>query len=375
MWSSLKSVYLEAAKDARIEAYILCIPKKVIGDKQVYSESEVFETQNESYDFFSHSLHSANVINAYNQEDNEWFDLQYLNPDCVFYMRPYENYYPSPYKSCSVRQYSRVCYIPYAYCTFRNTEKSIYNVEFINNVYAVFFENQFYCDMIEKTYKDLFGSTRKRFLSLGFPRFDLYSVDDYSHVSMKKCNTFLWLPRWATGSFTEKTTFFDYKETLVTLFLQNGMCLVCRPHPLMFQNFISQGLMTKKEIDSFLDLFSSEESLIYDDNPDYMQTFSKADAFISDISSLLIEEMITLKPIIFLGNPRKVYGETKKYIKYWYIASNARQLSNYIEMLGQGIDPKYQLRVREIPQLLVSDGKNGERILNYMKAECYNKNV
>ena len=185
----------------------------------------------------------------------------------------------------------------------------------------------------------------------------------------------MWLPRWTTHDSAAATTFFQYKDAILKYFLEHkDLKLICRPHPLMLRNFISTGEMTQTEVNAFLKIFSEEDNFTYDDNPDYIPSLMEADIFISDLTSLMFEEFITGKPIIYLGITRRLGSDARKISSFFYHADNWEQLQGHLEALLEGKDSSKLQRQDYITNHMKVDCKSGERITNFIKQDFHGQN-
>lgn len=369
VWNSNMSTFLAADKSPQIEAYILAIP-----DKLIKKNNNVFHEdygENNSYQFCSQFC--KNTIDAYDRESREWFDLKNFMPDYVFVQRPYDIHLPPQYQSKVLARYTKVCYIPYGYGLANYVSRMEYNLNFCNNVYAIFTENQKYCDELRSIYLNLFHADWKKINFFGYPRFDLHKGIKKEESRYKK--TVLWLPRWTTNRFVEATTFFKYKDILVDYFKKYpDIRFICRPHPLMFQNFVSMGEMTERERDEFKNMFKNTSNFYLDESPDYVKTMVNSDVFISDTSSLLVEEFVTSNPIIFCGVKKHYFDkDNEKWARYMYSVSNHQELLESLDKLLNGEDPLKEERRQYIKEHMKADGLAGERIVRFL-IEDYEKN-
>ena len=143
----------------------------------------------------------------------------------------------------------------------------------------------------------------------------------------------------------------------------------------MLKNFLVTGLITQQEIDSFLNLFNEQENFEFDYNPDYFSALTKSDIFLADVSSLLVEELITGKPIIYLGNSTKGFSDEVKMIaNLFYSVKNSGQLTENLDVLADGQDVKLQERQEYVKEYMRFDGKSGERITEFLKQDFYGNN-
>ncbi len=137
----------------------------------------------------------------------------------------------------------------------------------------------------------------------------------------------------------------------------------------MLRNFLSTGEMTQSEVDAFLKVFHDEKNFEYDDNPDYISSFMKTDVFLADMSSLLIEEFITGKPIIYLGTTNQFNEDFMNISKIFYSVKNSKQLIAELEKIIAGSDDLKLQRQEYIYKHMMFDGKIGQRIINYLKED------
>lgn len=62
----------------------------------------------------------------------------------------------------------------------------------------------------------------------------------------------MWTPRWTTNKKLGGSNFFVYYKLLLEYAEKNDdVDLLCRPHPLMFDNFLKTGEMKIEEIDDY----------------------------------------------------------------------------------------------------------------------------
>lgn len=365
-WNAIKSVFQAAVADPTVKTYLIALPKKVLKENgdishEAYGKNEAYEFCRKFY---------PETIDAFNKADRSWFDLKALKPDYVVLSRPYDEEVQPGYRSEVLSTYTKICYVPYSYCKMKWDSRVVYNLEFMDRAYAVFTENRFYCRLVKKVSWDLFRARWKRVDCVGYPRFDLYPNTPVPEN--KRVKTVLWLPRWTTKGLLEATTFFRYKDVLIHYFKAHPQLrLICRPHPLMFENFISAGEMTAADVEAFKRTFAETENFSLDESGDYIPAFMKADMFLSDTSSLLIEEFITGKPIVFFGTMARFDREAKKWAKMMYPVRDGDGLIRKLEGLIAGQDPNRMLREQFIEAEMKTDGDCGKRIVDFIKADFF----
>ncbi len=373
-WNACMSAFRAAVKDADFDVTLLALPEKVMqtGKSKHVSDitANIYGEENVAYEYCKSFY--PETINGYDAETDTWFDLRALHPDYVVISRSNQNYLPPQYRSEVLSTYTKVVHIPYAYCKMNWDSRAVYRENLTDYTYAVFTENEMYQNMLKKIYHDLYGAKWKKIEFVGYPRFDLYETE--TKAVNKEKPTVLWLPRWLTEGRLEASTFFKYKDTLIDFFLHHPEYkLICRPHPKMFGNFIATGEMTEDDVAAFKKLFEETDNLHLDEYSDYLPSFEEADVFISDTTSLLVEEFITGKPIIFCGVMWHFDTDAKQWARHMYPVRNKQGLISQLESLLAGQDPKREERVKYVREHMKHDGKSGERIIAFLKKDYYGR--
>ena len=366
-WNSMKPVYLAAKNDPDVDTFLLALPEKLMHENYGVNHEEY--GRNTAFDMCR--TFDSDTINAYNSVTHQWFDLEKLNPDYVFVIRPYDIHMPPCYKSSELRKYTKICYTPYSYCKMFWDSRFVYNMEFLKNIYVVFTENTYHCNIIRRILSNILHVKAKAEF-FGYPRFDLYRnlPDKPFDPCFRK--TVLWLPRWTTNKSVEATTFFKYKDILINFFREHkDFRFVCRPHPLMLRNFLSTGEMTQHDVDEFLKIFAEENNFTYDDTPDYQRALTDADIFISDTSSLLVEQFITGKPTIFCGSLRKFDPASRKWANLMYTVRDESELLKQLQLLTDGQDSRKGARQQYIDANMKFELSAGERIIDFLKRDFH----
>ncbi len=354
-WDGMDSIYRAAKESEEAEAYIVAIPEKIIGKNYELTQEEYGE--NRSYEFCRQF--EPDTINGYDAETRTFYDLKQLKPDYVFVQRPYDIHMPEEYRSDTLRTYTRLCFMPYGYSICRWGTKGVYNMEFLTSAFAVFADNTHHAEMITNAFRAFGCLDVKRVYDLGYPGFDAF----LSHINHEPHTgrTVLWLPRWTMDEAIEASTFFKYKDCLIDYFKDKDVDFICRPHPLMFRNFISRDLMSEEELQEFRDIFNENEHFLIDEQGDFMDTLSKADLIISDFSGLLVPELFMDVPIIYTGETVHFESFTRKLIPGMYMVKNEDELIHNIDELMAGNDSLSEKR-QEITGLILNGkhdvGKN-----------------
>lgn len=186
----------------------------------------------------------------------------------------------------------------------------------------------------------------------------------------------IWTPRWTTDKNLLQTTFFDYKDKMVTYFQNNkDSQLVFRPHPLAFKNFIDKNLMTQKQVQQYIEKFK-EDNMVYDTESEYFETFKDSDVLITDFSSIIIDYFLLGKPIILCNQDKTTYMELMKKIdKVCYSAKNFKEIEKILKDLKSGYDPLKEKREQLSSELFHKEDKtsSSEKIVDCIKNDFYKR--
>lgn len=366
VWSCIESVYEEAIKDKVFDVYILAVPNKF----------ENAEVDSDAYDFCK--AHGYKVIDAYDREKKEFFDLKKLEPDYVFFPRPYDYYLPKQYTSIEVSKYAKPSYVSYCYVAEGGEIlETCYDKYFTSFCYFVFPDN----DSTEQYCKNnhrlslLLGT--KKIIRTPYPRFDLmkrWEGCEPEHWKIKKESVkkrIIWTPRWATDKRMGATTFFEYKEFFLKFAEEHKDCdFMFRPHPLAFQHFIDTGHMTEEEVQAYKKICEAGSNTQIDERSEYLDSFASADILVSDMSGVMEDFLVTGSPLVFCSFEQEVNEANKKLLDAFYISHNKDEMREILEMLIAGNDPKKEQRKEIVRNVLGEcDGKNGKRILDYIRAD------
>lgn len=352
MWNSVKSLYEFLLSDNRFQTCIYAVPKK-----NNETKSELYQS-NDMFDFCK--IQSLQAVNAYQNE--QFIDIE-DDVDFIFIQRPYDIYMPSLYHLKNLSHKSLICFVPY-YASIKKGFhiKTEMNDDLLCHCYSVFADCKEVYDYIEKWKHDYLFAKHKKIYDIGFPRFDLVRPVKKEREPQ---NVFLWLPRWTFNNEGDISHFLDYIDVLLDYFVTHSdHTLIIRPHPLMFSNFIEQGVMTEEQVSELKQKISQIENIEFDLNKDYLITFNKCDFLISDYTSLLLEFFFTGKPIIFCDHisPDELTTNAKHIAETFYHIRNADELISSIEALHSGKDDKKELRINILKNTMKADGNAGQKI-------------
>lgn len=364
-WNSLKTVY-ENFKKQNVICKIICIPKVENINDKIYNINKL--KRNDAFEFMKEN---KDAINAY-LGDGEWYNLKKLNPDYVFYTRPYNYHYPDSYKTNSVCQYSKICYIPYGFTLCDgNIFNSVYNNWILCQSKYIFVCSRNMNNILRRNYFYQYITRKNEFLYFGYPRFDLLKRIDNTAQNDKF--TITWMPRWEfdkNNKGQKYSHFLDYYEAIVDFAKENkDVNFIIRPHPLMFKTMVQEKIKTEQEVNEIKKYLSNFENIIIDNTNDYMECFCKTDLLIADTTSLLIEFFVTGKPIILTDTIDGYMKDAKIMAKSLYNTLKWDEIKKIITDIKCGNDKLKDKRRNALSKIIKDDIDSGEKIVNYLIQE------
>lgn len=369
IWEKQKLIYEEMCRRIKIEPIILAIPKYDI-KTGVHKENVAYE--------YAIKMGYKNVIFA--KKDN-WFDLSSIKPDYVFYQRPYEEYLPEIYRSRTVLCYAKTCYIPYAIFASVSSAMSLeYERGFARNIYYNFVGNK----ELEKLVRNKFRITSqiglRKIQYLGLPILENILKRNMRESDYTIWETFgskeeqlkvLWTPRWTTDEKLGGSHFFDYVDEFTKLVKNDqSIFFVFRPHPMAFDNYIRNGLMSKNQIMNLKQDYKENSNMLIDGNQEYIDTFAGADVLITDISSMMMEFFVTGKPIIFCGTNMALDCLHKEVVETLYCVNTWEEIEKTLYELKQGNDLKKDMRRQVIRKNFENMEHTSVRIVDAIECDC-----
>lgn len=317
--------------------------EKMLEDKRFYTRVVALDLPNEigtgkTYQYLM-NLYGTNVIDGSNQE----FDVKEWKPDYVFSNNPYDQYYPSRYRSNATSRYAKNCYIDYGYEFSTTTLKVVLEKRYLRNVYLFFAENSFVADYNINRYKCAHAKGERKTLNIGYPAFEYFFQQKKEKDDDKF--TVVWTPRWTDDKKLGGSNFLNYKDNILKFsFKNNDIKLIFRPHPMTFEHFISIGKITGEEVEQYLSCFNGSENREYDKKADYTESFWKSDVLLTDFSSIMIEYFLTDKPIIYCDTGAEMNPSVCKMREALYVVYSWEEAEQIIMNLYQGIDPLKEIR-------------------------------
>lgn len=349
IWDKQKNVYDLMSNHEQIETIMIVVPpfdftKNVITD---------YEPNNYFLKEYPEAIKGLTP-------DGRIINIKDLDLDYIFLQRPYDRYLPVEMRSYNLYKISKVCYIPYGFSMSKDFTSLNTNKAFFRNVYFSFLECDEILEILKSSFRKNIRDKVQKFEKTGFPEFDSYKV---SHKNNSDKKTILWTPRWSYDPVLGGSHFFEYKDEILNFAEKNPyLSIIIRPHPLMFENFIKEGKMSKKDVAEYkrkLDEYNIELSI----GKSCYEDLSRADILISDFSSIIAPFFMTGNPIIYCENHEtNTYHESKMIFDYLYKCTSWASIEKEIKLLIDGCDEKKNKRLESIKHL--SDGNASKRIVD-----------
>ncbi|WP_315077721.1 CDP-glycerol glycerophosphotransferase family protein [uncultured Clostridium sp.] len=350
-WKAVESVYCSFVNDNRFDVKIIVVPNDGIIEHKILNESNINYIL---YDEFNLTIDQPDIIIC-----NETNDIS----------RPME------YHSKNLCEISKLVYIQGTLHNLALPKKWIQD-----QMDRPIYKNAWKVILGDKEFYELCNiSINKAFLTS--PRWDsLYIALNNNNKAPKqwieKCKkrkVILWNPHFYIRG-QNSSTFDIYLKDILELVINNKeLCLIIRPHPILFKSIYENNIWSKKQINCFKEFINKSENIILDEMVDYTKSFSLSDALISDMSTFLVTYLPIKKPILYLKHPLEDELCNKEYIQsYCDIASNFDYVKKFFEMIINNRDCNYKKRIEIFKEKVKSfDGKAGEKVKEYIVDEYY----
>lgn len=319
VWDKEEPVYLAMRDNPDFNTQLIVVPHYDIQKKEL--------SRDYIHNYFLENYEDA--IPGF--QNGKWLNLK-GKYEYVFYQRPYDGYLPKELRSSKVRKYSKCCYIPYGFVGADVFNEINSDRRFFRNISMAFVET----DAMAKLIRSRFGTHDRlhRVECLGYPALEPYFDIKPSNVFKK----ILWTPRWSYDEKLGGSQFLEYKETIKTIKkLYPEMKITFRPHPLLFEELVSKGLMGKQEIDDYVGSLADCD-IKYDTGTPIYDAINDADILITDFSTIIIQYFVTGKPVIYCEAGIKLNEIYEKMAKGFYLANNEEDILEQVKSISNGSD-------------------------------------
>lgn len=223
-------------------------------------------------------------------------------------------------------------------------------------------------------------------VEIGNPKFDTIYTQSKTNLripeSWKKINNkliVLWLVDhdWQEGTNVS----FDIYAKAIFSYFQNekNVALIFRPHPVFIRDMLHiYKMWTQSDVDELHRYINNSKNIIWDELPDYSLSYQLADAMMMEIGTgTIISALSMQKPIALLyRNDCKVKEFHPEVTDSYYHCFNENDAIDFIEKMKQNKDPlKKKRKIAFEKYISHFDGKNGQRIKNFLFEAYKEKNI
>lgn len=371
VWGALKTVYEAFCKDTLFETMMVTIPQR--DDNQ--PDGYIDEGADEYFDQY-------NPIRGFDKGTKQYMNIKKLRPDIVFYQQPYDVMREKDYQSSQVKKYAKIGYISY-FSTFPGALNddivlnTCYPMDFFGNI-SYFFSQNIGEDLHIKKLLSQKKITSPHVYLTGYPKYD--NLPKYKSVSSTVWRLpmdetkfkILWTPRWTTNEnschfFAFKEHWFEYCRR------EQYVDFVFRPHPQTWIEWEQTGEFTKEQKNKYFESIAQTDNMSIDESKEYLETFYSSDCLVSDVSSMVLQYLLTGKPIIYCHNPNsQIYFKKDSKISagmYW--AEDWDDVERYLQQLQAGVDPLKTIRenIIQLEYKIDDDISAGEKSKEFIKEE------
>lgn len=357
-WDKVEPIYDSLNNNPRFDAKLVVVPNYDFVNKTLKTE----------YIDNFYITNYPDAIRAFNNA--AWVDLTKCF-DYIFYPCPYDVYLPEEYRSDNLVKYMRCCYIPYGFSGAINFDSGNSNKDFFRNMYITFTDSDYTASLLKKNFIVKKEKEVHRIESLGYPALKAYFFIKPS----KESKRILWTPRWSYDPLIGGSHFNEYRDIFIMLKdIYPDSELTFRPHPLLFEELILKSIMSRKEIETYLNSLT-KNNIRYDASASLFNTLSNTDILITDYSSIIIQFFITGRPIIYCESKNiKLNNVYLKLFDGMYIAKNEEDILKFMKDLKNGNDYLFDKRQQIIRDYLqLNHFKATENIVNYIEQDFCKK--
>lgn len=339
IFTTVQTLFETCCSDERFDVSIMVLPRYDHGQRCLDIQSL------EKNRIYCDSLKgNFKIVMPYDSAKCEYQELLNNQFDFIFLGLPYQKQYPEKYTFGYLSKIGRLCYIPYGsyYADGKKMIEFGFPKELLCYIDYIFADCDKVYQFVSKKMKLCKNRDSKEIVyTVGYPRFDLIARNE----SKKSFTSFLWLPRWTTNNVdNEKSSFMKYKDLLIDFFGENrDLTLIIRPHPAMFENYVANGILSAQEVINLRNKIKMMENVHLDETPSYLKAFEAVDCVIADYSSIVIEFLMSNKPVIYLGGTKNIDVEVKS---AFICGESFDTITKYVKKLHSGIDDTINSRVR-----------------------------
>ena len=353
-WPSFESLYRACSEDDRYIAQIVYIP---------FNHPNV----SKHIDYFSIYKKMGLPVQRHDE-----YALAQESPDIAVFMKAYDLIPMQYYIDDIEKAVPRHLYIQYG----MEVGAQYIDYHFRLSLQSKVWRHIAYGSLLKETAAKYGTRNGENVVVWGNPRADYYrnlKVDRKTIPAAwkKKINgrfCFLWTPHHSLD--TTCGSFLDYHVPIMKYFEKHpDIFLLWRPHPLLLDSLVVNGVMTKVERDAFLNKVVGMDNAILDTTPDYRQSFFASDAIITDASTFIFEYLYTGRPLIYTKKAKNAIYNAERFEKGVYLIEQATDIASMLDQITEGKDPLRSERALLRKDLLFTP--ENSTVGQYIADRCY----
>ena len=320
-WDALDEPWRIMAADPRFETTVISIPRLLTGDTEFGGEDKVSDF------LIQHGVPhlrfgADQVSQVASQESPALRQLRVLAPDYVFVNYPWRRNYPAGLRPEELAAFTRVAYVPYYSLPLVNEpgETGVATHLFEQRTHQlaslVFTLDAADLDAYASTdrgngYVHLTGSPKidhlLRLASEGAAEWPIpAAAATPNSPAAGRRYRIVWAPhhsyddKWLNFGLFVQT----YLPMLRLAQSHRDIDFVLRPHPFLFGTLVDRGLLTKAQLDAWLEDWTDLPNTAVHTDGEYASLFKATDLLVTDGISFLGEyPLVTGRPTVFLEKP------------------------------------------------------------------------
>lgn len=261
-----------------------------------YSKQEYINVMAQTEEFVKSSNYK--YISAYSYQKRKWLNVRKeLNPDIVFFTKPYKDTLPKYHVYSFADKLS--CYVPYGFVCIDNY-KNNYGSIFHSMLWKSFVETHY-----QKEYYSKYGiRSDENVVVSGCLGMETLMLPDYVPTDVwkpqaKRKKRIIWAPHHTVDYLFNFSNFFTYCDFMIELAekYKEEIQIAFKPHPVLKFKLIN--IWGKEKTDEYYQRWSDLSNGQLEVGA-YIDLFATSDALIHDCASFTAEYLYTQKPTMFI---------------------------------------------------------------------------
>ncbi|RJX36951.1 hypothetical protein D3P09_25960 [Paenibacillus pinisoli] len=364
MWDSLESIYNAAEKDPHCTCYVVPIPYY-----EKNAEGQIIRFCYEGNEFPEH----LKTIPF------ELYDFENREPDIIYIHNPFDHYNkltvvnPRFYSENLAKYTEMLVYVPY-YVAGSTEKPGIDFLPSFNNMDKIIVQSQNLKDAYVQS-----GVDSNKLLNLGSPKLDamLTVVREPLELSTQwesvlRDRTVILFNTGIADLLSVQTWLEQIVEVINCFIEHRQLALIWRPHPLTEITIKTMRPQVAQAYEQIKEAIRKANNIIVDTSSDIYPAVSASDGIISDYSSVMMQYIVTEKPVLGLLS-KKMLEENRSYYSDYlgcYFTNQDVTVPDFIEIVERKEDFKKEERISRLRNSISnSDGTCGEKVHYSIKDE------